>query len=227
MTVPGTTPPHAEVPQDLDAANALQGKVSVWQKNAERFEIPDQDEASLKKVRAAINLLVATRTGTRDMFGDKAKLDPISHFLGTAMGWSGNPEQAARYDSAVPEKYGGKTLYRLTVKDIPAGGIWSITVYNKSGYMEKNDQNRYTYNHVTAGKNADASITINFGGGPGAINNLHRRMELHHADVWTEAGDHQQVMKLSPGTAGKADGDDRNREDGHTNYRHQTVNTRR
>ncbi|WP_197673546.1 DUF1214 domain-containing protein [Pseudomonas pohangensis] len=183
MTVPGTVLPHAEGPQDLDAANAMQGKLSVRQKNAGRFEIPDQDEASLKKVRDAINLLVATRTGTRDMFGDKAKLDPISHFLGTAMGWSGNPEQAARYDSAVPEMYGGKTLYRLTVKDVPVAGFWSITVYNESGYMEKNDQNSYTYNHVTARKNADASITINFGGGPDVINNLRRRMKLHLADV--------------------------------------------
>ena len=38
--------------------------------------------------------------------------------------------------------------------------------------MQKNDQNAYSYNNVTAKKNADGSITINFGGGPKAINNL-------------------------------------------------------
>ena len=38
--------------------------------------------------------------------------------------------------------------------------------------MEKNDQNVYSYNNVTAKKNPDGSITINFGGGPETINNL-------------------------------------------------------
>ena len=38
--------------------------------------------------------------------------------------------------------------------------------------MEENDQGRYSYNSVTAEKNADGSITINFGGSPDSINNL-------------------------------------------------------
>jgi len=58
------------------------------------------------------------------------------------------------------------------VKDVPVDGFWSITVYNKDGFMEKNAQNVYSYNNVTAKKNADGSITIHFGGGPNAINNL-------------------------------------------------------
>jgi len=66
----------------------------------------------------------------------------------------------------------GKTPYAVTVKDVPVDGFWSITVYNKDGYMEKNDQNVNSYNNVTAKKNTDGSITINFGGGPDAINNL-------------------------------------------------------
>jgi hypothetical protein len=163
---------NANDPQDIKAANAMQDKISVRQKNTGTFEIPDWDEASLKKVRDAINVLAATRTSAGGMFGDKAKLDPISHLLGTAFGWGGNPEQAAMYDSVVPEQNDGKTPYRVTVKDVPVEGFWSITVYNKAGFMEKNDQDRYSYNNVTAEKNADGSITINFGGGPGTINNL-------------------------------------------------------
>jgi hypothetical protein len=76
------------------------------------------------------------------------------------------------YDNVVPEQNDGKAPYTVTVKDVPVDGFWSITVYNKDGFMEKNDQNIYSYNNVTAEKNADGSITINFGGGPGAINNL-------------------------------------------------------
>jgi len=163
---------NANDPQDIKSANAMQDKISLRQKNAGTFETPDWDEASLKKVRDAIIVLASTRTSSKGMFGDKAKLNPISHLLGTAMGWGGNPEQAAMYDSVAPEKNDGKTPYRITVKDVPVDGFWSITVYNKAGFMEKNDQNSYSYNNVTADKNADGSITINFGGGPGAINNM-------------------------------------------------------
>ena len=162
----------ANSPQDIKVANAMQDKIAVRQKSTGKFEIPDWDESSLKKVRDAINVLAATRTSAKGMFGDKAKLNPISHLLGTAFGWGGNPEEAAVYDNGVPEKNDGKTLYRLTVKDVPVNGFWSITVYNKAGFMEKNDQNVYSYNNVTAKKNADGSITINFGAGPDAVNNL-------------------------------------------------------
>lgn len=162
----------ANDPADIKTANALQDKIEVRQKSPGTFEIPDWDEVSLKKVRDAIVVLAETRTDAKGMFGDKAKLNPISHLLGTAFGWGGNPEEAAMYNNAAPEKNDGKTPYFVTVKDVPVNGFWSITVYNKDGYMEKNDQNVYSYNNVTAKKNSDGSITINFGGGPNAINNL-------------------------------------------------------
>jgi hypothetical protein len=162
----------ANDPQDIEAANRMQDKIALQQANPGKFEIPDWDEASLKKVRDAINILAATRTSAKGMFGDKAKLDPISHLLGTAFGWGGNPEEAAMYDNVVPEKNDGKAPYRLTVKDVPVNGFWSITVYNKDGFMEKNDRNVYSYNNVTAKKDPDGSITINFGAGPDAVNNL-------------------------------------------------------
>lgn len=162
----------ANDPADVKAANALQDKIVARQKSAGAFEIPDWDEASLKKIREAINVLAATRSDARGMFGDKTKLNPISHLLGTAYGWGGNPGEAASYDNVVPAKNDGKTPYSVTVKDVPVDGFWSITVYNKDGFMEKNDKGAYSFNNVTAKKNADGSITINFGGGADAVNNL-------------------------------------------------------
>ncbi len=162
----------ANDPADIKAANSLQDKIAVRQETPGAFEIPEWDDASLAKVRDAIKVLAATRTDAKGMFGDKAKLDPISHLLGTAFGWGGNPDESAAYDNVVPVTNDGKTSYRLTVKDVPVDGFWSITVYNKDGYMEQNPQNSYSFNSMTAKKNADGSVTINFGGGPDAINNL-------------------------------------------------------
>jgi hypothetical protein len=162
----------ANDPADIKAANALQDRIVVRQKSPGTFQAPDWDQASLKKVRDALNVLAATRTDSRGMFGDKAKLDPISHLLGAAFGWGGNPEASAMYDNVVPAKNDGTTLHSLSVKDVPVEAFWSITVYNKDGFMEKNDRNVYSYNSVTAKKNPDGSTTINFGAGPGAVNDL-------------------------------------------------------
>jgi hypothetical protein len=52
------------------------------------------------------------------------------------------------------------------VKDVPVDGFWSITVYNAQGYMEPNKENAYSLNDITANKNPDGSITIQFGGKP-------------------------------------------------------------
>ena len=159
-------------PADVKAANALQDRIVCRQKSPGTFEVPRWDSASLKKVRDAINVLAATRTTMGGLFGDKATLNPLSHLMGTAFGWGGNPDAAAAYQSVVPEKNDGSTPYSLTAADVPVDGFWSITVYNKDGFMEKNDQDAYSFNNVTAKKNADGSITINFGGGADATNNL-------------------------------------------------------
>ena len=162
----------ANNPDDVKAANALQDKIEVRQADPGTFAVPEWDEVSLETVRDAIKVLASTLSNFNGCFGDKAKLDPIRHLLGTAAGWGGNPDNAARYDNVVTEKNDGVTPYALTVKDVPVDGFWSITVYNKDGYMQQNEQNAYSFNNVTAQKNADGSITINFGGGPDALNNL-------------------------------------------------------
>lgn len=159
-------------PDDVKAANALQDKIEVQQKNPGKFDIPDWDKTSLKKVRDAVNVLAATHTDTTSYFGNKAKLNPLYHLLGTAYGWGGNPPEGAVYDTVTPEKNDGKTAYVVTVKDVPVEGFWSITVYNKEGYLQKNKQNAYSFNNVTAKKSADGSITIHFGGDPKSVNFL-------------------------------------------------------
>jgi hypothetical protein len=151
---------------DVNAAHALQDRIQVEQKVTGKFEIPNWDPNSLKKVRDALHALVTANGGldSSRMFGRKDQVDPVQHLLGTAAAWGGNPREDAFYVGALPKHNDGKTVYRLTLKDVPVDGFWSVSVYNKAGFFEKNARNLYTLNNVTAKPNADGSVTIQFGG---------------------------------------------------------------
>ena len=105
-------------------------------------------------------------------FGDVHEVNPIAHLLGAAYGWGGNPLNAAIYINVVPEINDGKTPYTLTVKDVPVDGFWSVSVYNKDGFFEKNPYNAYSINNFSAKKEKDGSIIIHFGGDPKQQNYL-------------------------------------------------------
>jgi hypothetical protein len=129
-----------ERPEDLRGANALQDAVQVKQARIGSFEVPNWDAASQDKVRDALAVLGSVRASTAGaMFGRKEEVDPIDHLIGTAIGWGGNPNYAAIYNGVYPKQNDGKTIYRLTVTDVPVDGFWSISVYNAKGYFEKND----------------------------------------------------------------------------------------
>ena len=162
----------ANDPEDVKKANALQDKVEIKQSKVGTFTIPDWDQTSLKTVREAINVLASTKTSSKGMFGDKAKLNPINHLLGTAFGWGGSPMEAAMYINGAPAKNDGKTPYTLTAKDVPVDGFWSITIYNKKGFMQENDLGVDSFNIVTAKPNEDGSITIHLGGDASQVNYL-------------------------------------------------------
>jgi len=148
---------------DLKIANALQDAITVEQASTGSFEVPLWDKTTQDKVRGALNTL-GLLGGTSVRFGSRDEVDPVSHLIGTAVGWGGNPEDAAVYDGVVPRFNDGKTVYKLTVADVPVDGFWSISVYNAKGYFEKNALNAYSINNLTAQPNADGSITVQFGG---------------------------------------------------------------
>ena len=162
----------ANDPEDVKKANDLQDRIEIKQSSMGTFSIPDWDETSLVTVREAINVLASTKTSSKGLFGDKAKLNPLDHMLGTAFGWGGLPMEAAMYINVVPAENDGKKAYTLTAKDVPVDGFWSITVYNKKGFMQKNDLDAYSFNNVTAKPNEDGSITIHLGGDASQVNYL-------------------------------------------------------
>ena len=159
-------------PQDIQQVQALQDVLKVSQQSPGTLEIPNWDEPSLKKVRAALLQLGETISDTKRMFGaNKNQVDPVRHLVGTALVWGGLPEKDALYLPVTPARNDGTTVHKLTVKDVPVDGFWSITVYNGEGYLEPNQFNAYSLNNITAKKGADGSVAIQFGGCDGEIPN--------------------------------------------------------
>jgi hypothetical protein len=158
-------------PEDVQQVHTLQDAIKFEQKNSGKFEVPDFDPVSQKKVRDALLLLAETVPDTRRMFGPRGKVDPVRHLIGTAMGFGGNPEKDALYLTVTPGKNDGTTVHRLTVKEVPVDAFWSISVYNAKGYFQKNSLNAYSLNDITAKKNSDGSVAVQFGGCDGKVPN--------------------------------------------------------
>ena len=159
-------------PQDVQQVHALQDALTASQQSPGTFEVPNWDEASLKKLRVALLQLGETISDTRRMFGaDEDHVDPVRHLIGTALVWGGLPEKDALYLPVTPARNDGTTVAKLTVKDVPVDGFWSITVYNAEGYLDPNQYNVYSVNNITAKKGTDGSVAIQFGGCDGEIPN--------------------------------------------------------
>ena len=130
-------------PADVKKAHALQDAIKVEQPGGPgKFEVPKWDPVSQKKVRDALLVLATTVTDTSQAFGTKDQVDPVQRLIGAASAWGGNPPKDAMYLNFTPAKNDGKTVYKLTVKDVPVDGFWSISLYNAEGYFEKNELRR-------------------------------------------------------------------------------------
>jgi hypothetical protein len=159
-------------PKDVEKVHALQDAIKVEQPGGPgKFEVPNWDLASQKKVRDALLILGSTLPDFRRAFGTKDEVDPIRRLIASAAAWGGNPDKDATYLNITPDQNDGKTIYRLDVKDVPVDGFWSVSLYNADGYYEKNPYNAYSLNNITAAKSADGSIDIQFGGCDGKIAN--------------------------------------------------------
>lgn len=152
--------------KDLKAAHTLQDAIKVSQSGGPgKLELPEWDPVSQKNVRSALLAINNTMPDTNFMFGKKEEVQPIRHLVGSAAAWGGNPQRDATYLNVTPTQNDGKTIYTMKVpNNVPVDGFWSISIYNKDGYFQKNDLERYTLNNITAKKESDGSYNIQFGG---------------------------------------------------------------
>lgn len=101
---------------------------------------------------------------SEQMFGKKGEVPLKEHNVGTALGWGGLTADRAVYPSIYAESTESQTL---TLKDVPAGAFWSITIYDAEGYPQGDV---YNINSASAVPEDDGSFIIRFGGDKGAVN---------------------------------------------------------
>jgi hypothetical protein len=163
---------NSDDPQEVQQVHALQDAIQVSQKSPGIFDVPKWDPASQKVVRGALVTLGTTLPDMRHAFGPKGQVDPVRYLIGSAAAWGGNPDKDAIYLNITPKQNDGRTIYKLHVdKNVPVDGFWSISVYNGKGYYEPNPYNAYTLNNITARKEDEGAVNVQFGGCDGKIPN--------------------------------------------------------
>ena len=80
-------------PRDMKQVHDLQDTVMVEQKSSGKFEIPNFDPVSQKKVRDDLTMLGTTIADMKSMFGKRSEVDPVRHLIGSAILWGGVPTE--------------------------------------------------------------------------------------------------------------------------------------
>ncbi len=148
---------------DIKLANEAQdtikmsGAITGWQ-----YEAPNWDKQQLTELRQLLSQVSMFGVDPGKGFGIKGEVDPIHYLLASASGWGGLPKAEAMYEISNVDNNDGSP-YKATFTDVPVDAFWSVTVYNKEGYIEKNDSGAYSFNNLTADTNTDGATTIHFG----------------------------------------------------------------
>ncbi len=157
-------------PDDIKEATALQDQMKLVANSAKPYTHPNYDKESYQSTYKALLELGRGITDSRRTFGKKEQVSEVRHLIATAWGWGGLPIEEAYYLNVEPNlPVGG---YKLTVKDAPVDAFWSVSVYNKEGYFQKNEYDAYSVINISGTPNADGSFTIHFGGDPKSVNYL-------------------------------------------------------
>jgi hypothetical protein len=153
-------------PADLAIVHELQDQLKLEQKARGSFTPAgnwDMEEVLAMRAKYA-EIGKAENITTETMFGKKGEVSLKDHNVGTAIGWGGLTPERAVYPFLYGESVEPQTL---TLKDVPAGAFWSVTVYDAEGYPQGD---AYNINSAFAVPNEDGSFTIHFGGDKDTVN---------------------------------------------------------
>ncbi len=151
----------ANNPEDVKKVNALQDQYKINANSANALLIKDWDQDAYKKMHSSLTELFKVATNATKMFGKEKEVDPIYFLVGTAGGFGGLPSKNAMYFNFNPPKK--NTNYKVHFKEMPVRGFWSVTVYNKDGFMFESKFGKTNINSATAKKSSDGTYTVYFG----------------------------------------------------------------
>tara|TARA_R110000787_G_scaffold41071_2_gene101570 strand:+ start:1002 stop:2105 length:1104 start_codon:yes stop_codon:yes gene_type:complete len=175
---------HLYVVVRLDAtfteaeAKEIHDKMSISANSDNSFTTMPVDEESFTAVENALKAKMTSvikRDGVdalKGMFTDPRDssnelFTQEKYELGAALGWGGAQMIDNIYE--LSENYSADHCYQLTFEDPENLAFWSITVYDKKGFMF-NDLANFSSNKAQA--NADGTYTVSFGCGADAPNNM-------------------------------------------------------
>ena len=154
---------------DLAEIHKLQDQIKLEAGSSTPFEPISFDKESYEKTHHGILKSFADLGAgdTEKMFGTEDYVDPELYLIGTAIGWGGATWKDNIYQfSPGFTNFEGHSTTFADPKN--TGGFWSITVYDKGGFMFDKVAN---VNSETAVKNPDGTFTVNFGR-DGEVNNI-------------------------------------------------------
>ncbi|MEZ9850947.1 DUF1214 domain-containing protein [Vibrio breoganii] len=156
----------------------IQDKMSIEAKATAEFTAPQVQEVAFDKVEKDLKTqmpVILKRDGAQATFGmftdpeDESKelFTKEKYAVGAAIGWGGAQMQDNIYE--VSGNFPADTCHQATFEDPENQAFWSVTVYNKQGFMFADVAN---VSSNTATKNADGTYTVSFGCGDDAPNNI-------------------------------------------------------
>lgn len=156
----------------------LQDQMSINAKSNNRFKAEPVNKDSFTRVENELKAkmpAITKRDGKDALVGmftdpedDSNKLFTQEKYeVGAAIGWGGAQQVDNIYE--ISPNYPDTVCHQSTFKDPKNKAFWSITVYNKAGFMF-NDLANLSSN--TAKPNPDGTYTISYGCGKNAINNI-------------------------------------------------------
>ncbi|TRX54943.1 DUF1214 domain-containing protein [Thalassomonas sp. M1454] len=162
----------------VEEANALQDKMKITAKSNKTFYAEQVNHESFEKVEnglkaqmpgllksnpveATFGMFTAPTDNSKELFVKK------KYAVGAAIGWGGAQLVDNVYE--VSGNYPMDKCHQMTFEDPENKAFWSVTVYNKKGFMFGDLAN---LSSNTAKVNKDGTYTVSFGCGADAINNI-------------------------------------------------------
>lgn len=150
---------------DVATVNALQQRLVLTAGSAEPFAHPAYDPTTLGATRDALLQLSSGIHDTFRTFGRADEVDPVRHLVATASAFGGLPEHEALYIVESEPRTAGH--FTLTCADMPVDAFWSVTVYNRDGYLEQGATGSNCLNSITSSPEPDGRVVIHLAPEPG------------------------------------------------------------